>query len=153
MSILSFLNASNNLYNNNFYEEAFCLVCAALDAAAKEQYPDIKTVGERYKRFISANFRIICNKGFPGISADSIRIKVIDARIHDLKLDENGYVGMEDIIYYSIRCGLVHDCAINQAIKFTDNTYIGNWENGLFLLPRSIILGLVDAIKMSLSQR
>lgn len=153
MSILSFLDASNSLYDNNFYEESFCLVCAALDAAAKEQCPSIKAVGRRYKKFISANFRVICNKGFPGISADSIRIKIIDAKIQDLKLDENGFAGMEDIIYHSIRCGLMHDCAINQAIEFTDNTYIGNWENGLFLLPRSIILGLIDAIKMSLSQR
>lgn len=148
MSVNSFLEAAQYLYNNNFYDEAFCLVCIAIDTSAQKQNPNLK-VGERYKKFIASNFRIICNKGFPGVAADSIRIKV-NVKLKNLKLDESGYVGVEDIIYHVIRCGLVHDCGIDQSIKFFDNTVIGNWEEGLFFLPKSIIMGLIDAVKSSL---
>lgn len=145
MSIQSFLKAAQYLYDNNFYDEAFCLVCAALDASAQIQYPSLK-VGERYKKFISANFRRICDKGFPGVSADFIKIKV-NFNIKNLNTDENGYASIEDIIYHVIRCGLVHDCAIDQSIKFIDSTIIGNGGKGLFFLPKSIIIGLIDAIQ------
>jgi hypothetical protein len=145
MSVQSFLKAAQYLYDNNFYDEAFCLVCVALDASAQIQYPSLK-VGERYKKFISTNFRKICDKGFPGVSADFIKIKV-NADVKKLKLDEDGYAGMEDIIYHVIRCGLVHDCAIDQTIRFIDSTVIGNWEKGLFFLPKSLIMGLIDAIR------
>lgn len=148
MSVSSFLNAAQYLYDNNFYDEAFCLVCVALDASAQLQYPNLK-VGERYKKFISANFRKICSEGFPGISADSIRIK-IDTEVKNLKLDKDGYSGMDDIIYHVIRCGLVHECAIDQSVKFVDSTIIGNWEKGLFLLPKTIIIGLIASVKDSL---
>ncbi|AKG33314.1 hypothetical protein [Paenibacillus durus] len=149
MSIYSFLEAAEHLYDNNFYEEAFCLVCVAIDASAQRQYPDLK-VGERYKKFISSHFEIICNNGFPGISASSIRIKV-NVDVKNLRTDENGYVGMEDIIYHIIRCGLVHDCVIDQSIKFIDSTIIGDWVEGLFFLPKAIIIGLINAVKSILN--
>lgn len=148
MSVHSFLEAAQYLYDNNFYDEALCLVCVAVDATAQIQYPNLK-VSERYKKFVSANFRKICSKGFPGVSADFIKIQV-NVDVKNLKLDENGYAGIEDIIYHVIRCGLVHDCAIDQSIRFIDSTHIGNWEEGLFFLPQSIIIGLIDAVKSSL---
>ena len=148
MSVHSFLEAAQYLYRGNFYEEAFCLVCVAIDTSAQIQYPGLK-VGERYKKFISVNFREICSKGFPGVSADFIKIKV-NTNVENLKLDDNGYVGMEDIIYHVIRCGLVHDCAIDQSIRFIDSTIIGDWEKGLFFLPKTLIIGLMDAVRNGL---
>lgn len=148
MSVHSFLEAAQYLYHGNFYDEAFCLVCVAIDTSAQIQYPGLK-VGERYKKFISANFREICSKGFPGISADFIKIKV-NTNVKNLKLDENGYAGVEDIIYHVIRCGLVHDCAIDQSIRFIDSTIIGNWEKGLFFLPKTLIIGLMDTVRNGL---
>ncbi|MNO25526.1 hypothetical protein D3C76_153660 [compost metagenome] len=148
MSIYSFLKAAEQLYDNDFYEEAFCLVCIAIDASAQKEYPNLK-VGERYKRFITSHFITICNKGFPGIIASFIRVKV-NVDVKNLRVDENGYVGMEDIIYHVIRCGLVHDCAIDQSVRFIDSTIIGDWQEGSFLLPKAIIVGLMDAVKGSL---
>ncbi len=145
MSIESFITSALYLYNNDFYNEALCLTCIAVDASSKNKYPSLK-VGERYKKFIADNFRIICNKGFPGISADSIRIKV-NTEIKNLKPDLDGYVNMENIIYYVIRCGLVHDCEIEKSIVFTDTTIIGDWNQDKFYLPRTIILGLIDTMK------
>lgn len=90
-------------------------------------------------------FSTICEYGFPGIEANNIRIKVNVPNIA-LKTDKNGYVGMEQIIYHVIRCGLVHECNIEKTIQFTDTTIIGDW-NDKFYIPKEIIWGLIASIE------
>jgi len=101
MSINTFIDSAIKLYENEYYDTSLCLVCMALGRCAKDRYPNL-AVGKRYKQFIVDNFSVICQRGFPGISASSIRIK-INATVENLKLDRAGYVGMEDIIYHVIR--------------------------------------------------
>lgn len=145
MSVQSFINAAKVLYREGFYEEALCLVCTAIDAAAAQCYPD-KKVTARYKLFLKDHFRTISEVGFPGISANSIRIKV-NTQIENLIPDSNGYVDMEQIIYHVLRCGLVHGCAIDSTIEFTDRTIIGDWDGDKFYIPKAIIEGLIAAIE------
>lgn len=145
MSIESFISSAVHLYNNEFYDASLCLICIAIDASSKSKYPSLK-VGERYKKYVAENFRIICDKGFPGISADSVRIK-LNTNIDNLKPDQAGYVGMNDIIYHAIRCGLVHNCDIDKSIIFTDTTVIGDWNKDKFYLPKDIIFGLINTLE------
>lgn len=147
MSVKSFLAAAKKLYEDGFYEESLCLTCIAVDACAAQAYPD-KKVTERYKLFLKDHFRTISNIGFPGISADNIKIKV-NTNIENLKLDADGYVNMEQIIYHVLRCGLVHDCNIDRTIIFTDRTIIGDWNTDKFHIPKAIIWGLIAAIESS----
>jgi len=107
MSIQSFVEAANILYDNDKYNEALCLICIAIDACSAKSYPKEK-VSERYKHFLKEHFRTICSYGFPGIEASNIRIE-INTSIKDLKPDCNGDVDMEQIIYHVLRCGLVHN--------------------------------------------
>ena len=144
MSIQSFLESAEILFNRQKYKEALCLVCIAIDSRAAQDYPNEKSAN-RYKKFLKKHFRTICEYGFPGISADNIRIKV-NVPHDSLKTDQNGYVDMEQIIYHVIRCGLVHECNIDDTISFTDETYIGDWDEK-FYLPKNIILGLIASIK------
>lgn len=144
MSIELFTHAAQLLYTNNFYYEALCLVCCAIDACAAVDYPKLRT-SERYKKFLADHFRIICRYGFPGIEASQIKIK-LNCKVEDLKPDQDGYVDMTQIIYHTIRCGLVHKSAIDNSIIFVDRTIIGNYEDGHFYVPRSLILGLISAI-------
>lgn len=143
MSVQSFINAAKTLYAENFYEESLCLVCSAIDASAAQCYPD-KKVTDRYKMFLKDHFRTITNEGFPGISADSIRIKV-NSKVDSLKPDDDGYVDMEQIIYHVLRCGLVHHCDVDDSIEFTDHTIIGDWNADKFYIPKAIIWGLIAA--------
>ena len=145
MSVQSFVNVAKVLYTEGFYEEALCLVCTAIDATAAQIYPD-KKVTERYKLFLKDHFRTISEVGFPGISADSIRIKV-NTEVENLRLDSDGYVDMEQIIYHVLRCGLVHGCNIDSAITFTDRTIIGDWDSDKFYIPKAIIWGLIAAME------
>lgn len=144
MSIQSFLESAEILYNNEKYEEALCLVCIAVDARSANQYPNKKNA-ERYKLFLKDHFPTICKYGFPGIEASSIRIKV-NIQCIALKPDKNGYVDMEQIIYHVLRCGLVHECNIEKTILFTDTSIIGDW-NEKFYIPKDIIWGLIESIK------
>ena len=145
MSILSFVEAAKVLITQNHYAEALCLSCIAIDACAAQAYVD-KKVTERYKLFLKQHFGTICDMGFPGISADAIRIKV-QADIPDLKKDSNGYVDMEQIIYHILRCGLVHNCEIDKSIIFTDKTIIGDWNTSEFYMPKPLIWGLIAAVE------
>lgn len=144
MSIKSFVEASKILYENNKYEEALCLVCIAIDAYSSELDPT-KNVSKRYKLFLRNNFNTICKYGFPGIEANSIRIKVIPD-IESLKKDEDGFVDMEQIIYHTIRCGLVHNCDIEKMIEFVDRTSIGSVNGDKFNMPKTIIHGLLATL-------
>lgn len=56
MSVESFLNSANILYDNKKYDEALCLVCIAIDACSSKQYPN-KGNAQRYKLFLKNIFR------------------------------------------------------------------------------------------------
>ncbi len=144
MSIQSFIQAAQLLYQNSYFDEGLCLVCSAIDASAAKNYPQL-SVGDRYKQFISQHFRTISKFGFPGIEASKIRIK-LNCQIESLRPDKDGYVDITQIIYHTIRCGLVHSCAIDNSIIFSDQTIIGNYEPNKFTIPRSLIWGLIAAM-------
>ncbi|MDD2493007.1 MAG: hypothetical protein PHY83_03600 [Bacilli bacterium] len=148
MSIKSFKESSLLLYENDKYLESLCIACIAIDACAAQLYPG-ESVTNRNKLFLKAYFRIISKYGFPGIQASNIRIK-LDANIKNLKKDEYGNVGMEQIIYHVIRCGLVHEATIDGRIQFTNQTIIGDFNSDKFFLPKAIIFGLIKAIDEAL---
>lgn len=148
MSIKSFVSAAKMLYAEGFYEESLCLTCSAIDACSALAYPD-KGVTNRYKLFLKAHFRTISEIGFPGISASGIRIEV-NTSIPELKIDSNGYVDMEQIIYHVVRCGLVHSCSINTSVVFTDQTTIGDWNADKFYLPKALLWGLIAAVEQNI---
>lgn len=143
MSVQSFLQAAQLLYQNNLYNESLCLVCIAIDACATKEYPQLSTT-KSYKQFLKNHFRTITRIGFPGVEASTIRIK-INCEVNDLRPNSQGYVDMIQIIYHVLRCGLVHKCEIDKSICFTDQTMIGDWDADKFLLPKALILGLAAA--------
>lgn len=53
---------------------------------------------------------------------------------------------MEQIIYHIIRCGLVHECNIDDTISFTDTVCIGDFDKN-FSVPKAIIWGLIASVE------
>lgn len=147
MNIKSFLESAKILYDNNKYDEALTLVCISVDACASKKY-ESKYNGEKYKKYLRDNFSIICKYGFPGIQASCIKIR----NIKNVKLitDDKGFVGVEDIIYHLIRCGLVHECNIDETIELTEKTEIGS-DNNKFFIPKDIILGLIASVESNIN--
>lgn len=141
MSISNFVTGGIMFHKYGKRDVSLALICSALDATAKKMFPR-ENNNQRNKKFIKRYMRIISEFGFPGVSASGIRIKCLN--IPNLKTDSEGYVGIEDIIYHTIRCGLIHECEIENQICFTDRTQIGNFD-GVFKVPNQIFWGLALA--------
>ena len=145
MSISNFIEASIQHFENHTYDISLALVASAVDATAtKSKYKGNNNV--KYKKFLKDNMRIITTFGFPGISASAIKIKCHN--IKDLKTDKNNMVNIEDIIYHTIRCGLIHQCDISNSIEFTEKTYIGDFID-TFKIPQNLVLGLIMSVVLA----
>jgi hypothetical protein len=149
MSVASFVASSIDEYHAGRYDVALALACAAIDATATKSIGDFSVHNaERFKTFLENNMRIITSFGFPGIVAGGIRIRC--RSVPDLRTDSDGYVSIADIIYHIVRCGLIHECLIDQRIGFVQETYIGDFDR-TFRIPRSVIFGLLMAVILSTS--
>lgn len=146
MSIGNFISSALILLEYKKYDAALSLISSAVDATARKMCPDEKNNNVRFKEFLKRNMRVITFRGFPGILASGIRIKCTNINI--LKTDKEGSVGIEDIIYQVIRCGLIHECEIYSRIEFTEETYIGNFDRK-FKIPKDLVYGLALAVILS----
>jgi len=145
MGIGKFVSSAIENYHNGNYSVALALSCSAVDATARKLYPTLKN-NERIKKIIQKNMRIVSFFGLPGISTSGLRIKCDS--IPEIKKDKNNLSGLEDIIYYAIRCGLIHECKPDPRIEFINKTRIGDL-NGKFTLPSQIIWGLILSVVLS----
>jgi hypothetical protein len=147
LSVASFVASSIDTLHTGRYDVALSLACSAVDAtSAKSASRYQATNSKRFKRFLEENMRVITMFGFPGIIAGGIQIKC--RNFPNLKTDSDGYVSIADIIYHVVRCGLVHECLIDEHIEFTDQTYLGDFDCK-FRIPRYLIFGLLMAVILS----
>ena len=142
MGISNFIEASLQHFDNQEYDITLAVASSAVDAtASKSGYKGNNN--QKYKQFLKDNMRIIIIFGFPGISASGIKIKCHN--IKNLKPDENDMIDIENIIYHTIRCGLIHQCDISNEIEFTKETYIGDFIDK-FKIPQNLVLGLILSV-------
>ncbi len=146
MSIGTFVSTSLELMSEGKYDVALSLACSAVDATSAKCFPIEKSNNARYKSFLMKNMRIVTTYGMPGMSAGGIRIKCVN--IPDLNTDADNMAGLEDILYHVIRCGLIHQCEIEERIEFTEQTMLGDFK-GKFRIPFAIIFGLIMAVVLS----
>lgn len=143
MSIASFVKASEVLLREGMDDVALAIACSAVDATAKKLFPRLNN-NERNKRFLRERLHTITEFGFPGLRAGGIRVRC--SGVEGLKPDENGMVGIEDVIYHAVRCSLIHQCEVDSRIRFTESTVIGDFEQD-FSIPCSLINGLLEAVR------
>ncbi len=146
MSIGTFVSSSLELMDEGKYDVALSLAYSAVDATSAKCFPNLRTNNSRYKSFLKKNMRIVTTYGMPSVIAGGIKIKCIN--IPDLKTDDDNMAGLEDILYHVIRCGLIHQCEIEDRIEFTERTILGDFE-GKFRIPFAIIFGLIMAVILS----
>ncbi len=145
MSIASFIEGAISEYNNGRYDVALSLVCSAIDATAKLEKPECETNNKRYKSFLISKMRIITKYGFPGIIANGIKVK--SNNLSTNKSDDS-YLDIIDVIYEVIRCGLIHECSVEDTVEFVDQTFIGDY-NSKFRIPKALLFGLIMAVVVS----
>ena len=143
MSVGSFISSSLQLLKEGKHDVALSLACSAVDATSAKMFPEETHNNRRYKKFLKQNMRIITTFGMPGLSASGIRIKC--RNIPGMKTDAEGMAGLEDILYHIIRCGLIHQCEIEERIEFIQKTMLGDFEQK-FKIPYAIVRGLVMSV-------
>lgn len=143
MSIRSFVETAEQLISLKKYDTALCLICCAIDSCAKEKYA-IKENGNRMKKWIDDNIITISQYGLPAIFGSGCKFK-IGRKIPNLKTDVEGFTGFEDIIYYLIRCSLIHQCNIDEHIILTKEQYF-SYDEKQIIVPITICKGLLKPI-------
>jgi hypothetical protein len=109
MKISEHIKSSLDACESRELEKAMLFACLAVDGTAKKMYPQIKNVGERFKKFLVEYIEII-ELMHGGMD--------LQETIFPFK-NNKGDIGIkfEDIIYEKFRCNLAHgnDCPTDMA--------------------------------------
>jgi hypothetical protein len=128
-------------------EGALFQICAAIDVTAKTAFG--KPGRGSYKDFIHHNLGLITDIALGGRKILNLNLGYDHP---DLKKNANDCVSVQDIFYHVVRCGLYHDASLPDNLKFTDEMQI-RIEDGVLILPSSLIYGLVIAVVVSPANR
>lgn len=131
MSIADRVSECITKYNANDLDNALIQLCIALDGTAKNEYPRIKKVGERFKAFIKTNQDIITFFTFNTNMFINCQF---------------GEYTIEQFIYKVLRCGLLHEGSISSMFKFAElgqPTTIGGKQ---WCFPKTFIFGSLLAV-------
>ncbi len=124
------------------------LICASIaaDATASKEYPQIKQAHRRYRKFINNNLALITRTAFGNTAiTKSLRLNYKHPK---LRPDKDGLCSFEQIMYFVVRCGLVHAAEIPDTLSFSDNAIIAV-SDGRLVLPARLIYGLIVAVVAS----
>ena len=131
MSVADRVTECINKYNANDLVNALIQLCIALDGTAKNEYPRMKKVGERFKAFIKAN-------------QDIITFFTFNTNIF-IDCEFGGYA-IEQFIYKVLRCGLLHEGEVSAMFKFAEAgepILIGGKQ---WRFPRTFVFGTLLAV-------
>jgi hypothetical protein len=134
MSVVKFIDLAISLYNKQEDTLALAQVCHALESTAKRQYPDEKGVGNRFKKIVHDNRRLIF-----GVVTD------FQIMCHGNILFPDGKGNNRDISYYVyklIRNALVHEGELDERFEMWTAHGLGT-KDGRFMIPRTIVLALI----------
>jgi hypothetical protein len=116
-------------------------ICSAIEATCQKLYG--KGGRLNYKNFIADNLELITRSAFGSMSVGNVRFS-FDPTLLAPGID--GMVGIEDIMYHLVRCGLYHNAEIPHGVKFEQsNSFLRMTSDGL-VLPNSLVLGFIIAV-------
>lgn len=129
-------------------EGALFQLCATIEVTANKEFG--RQGGSCYKDFIHQNLALITSVAFEGLKGHNLHIAYDHPK---LKRNPDGVVPVQDILYHVVRCGLYHEAALPDSLKFTNEGEIRTDENGVLILPSALIYGLIIAVVVSPSNQ
>lgn len=126
--------------------QALTPICIALDITSQRHAGAKRSGKALFKRYIQDYLWLITYVGFPGLMTSKVRVPFNHP---DLKLDQAGTVGIEDIIYHVIRCSSVHSDEKESMIVWNDNLALGINQHGQLVLSTNLVWGFVSAVVFS----
>ena len=136
MSIKRAVQDSIRYFQEKNFHAAMTSACIALDATGKKEFETSSQ--ERCKQLIQANMDIITHVGFFGVIS-----AVPGAKISLMCPGNNNTQNLiEDILYKSIRCNLIHEASLPAGVEFTEKLLYGK-QSDIFYIPVTLILALL----------
>jgi hypothetical protein len=140
MKISEHIKSSLDASDRRELDQAMLFACLAVDGTAKKMYPDIKMVGDRFRKFISDHLDII------ELMHGGLNLQETVFPFPDNK----GNIGIkfEDIVYEKFRCSLAHGdelpdgYGINVKVADGIQQFMIDIENQSMTLPESVIYAL-----------
>ena len=111
---------------------ALIQVCIAMDATAKNEYPNEVKVGKRFRRFIQANHDVIT---FFSLNGTIVKNKF-----------QVGGQTFDEVIYKVVRCGLLHEGELPNLLRFVPPGQPLTFSDQLWHLPTTFVLGNLLAV-------
>lgn len=139
MSIESLLREALEQLQAEKFEAAMISACISLDATAKNEFGGGSK--RRCRQFVRSNLDIISSVGTGGA------ILSVPGSTLALKKPESpsSTSPLEDIIYESARCHLVHEASLPPSVRFTTEAFYGE-RNGIFYLPALMIYAIILSV-------
>jgi hypothetical protein len=128
-------------YKSRYKNVALLLACSLADATSSKCYPNISQNGKKNKKFINDNIDVISRFSGIGFFTDCT-IKMALTGLKNVVRDKDGYVGLDQIVYHTIRCSLVHKCEIDKEITLSEEEGL-QFYNGRLTVPTDIIAGIL----------
>lgn len=129
--------------NKGQIEHALTPTCIALDLTAKKVANKNISAKSDYKNFVSSYMWLITYMGLPSVMANSVKVKFLHP---DIKSDAGGCCGIEDVVYHTIRCGLIHSTGLDSKIQWSEEVILGTDVSGNLTISNKFIWGLIGAI-------
>ena len=132
MSIVDRVRETIAKYVANDIDNALIQVCIAFDATAKNEYPGIKWVGERFEKLVRDNHDVIT---FFTLNGNIVKNEF---KVGDFTFDT--------FFYKVIRCGLLHEGERPQLLAFTEPGQFPSVSDSKWCLPPTFVLGVLLAV-------
>ncbi len=146
MSIQDRIADAWDLFVRQRFESSLILTCVAIDATAKQLYPDSKLVGDRFNLFIEDNLPLITQIGIGARVSGTVFVPGAFDDLVNVHRNQQGYINFRDVVYKAIRCCLVHEAELHNSLEITDQPILKAEKNGNVTLPSSIVLGLMLSV-------
>jgi hypothetical protein len=137
MSIESFMQDACNRLEQREYLSALTSACIALEATGKAEHHHAKPC-KRLKKVLNANLDIFTSIAFSGAL-----LAMPGSKIHfQDPVDPVKLISLEDLIYKTIRCNLVHEACLPDNVMLTEEQ-IFTQSGGSTQLPTTFIYALI----------
>jgi len=117
--------------------------CIALDITSQRHAGAKRSGRAIFKRFVTEHMWLISYLGFPGLMSSIVRVPFSHP---DVKPDAAGTVGIDDIVYHIIRCGLIHSDETSAKIVWSSALALGLDNHGNLVLHQDLVWALIATV-------
>lgn len=140
MSLANAVHSAIDKIEEHDAEGALSWISIALDATARNEYPNIEGRGQRFKTLIRDNIELITGAASNITVRGAVKLPNFFRDIPGLKTRDE--VALEQVMWNVVRNELIHNAGLPETIEFIDTAII-DARNGVLGLPISFATAML----------